>query len=136
MLNLVVSLSPCCGSGMIYSGSGSSFEFSEFRIRIQPILLRHHCNFFKYFKFNHKEEFTNYLTFSMSKYSPTILYTQSKIHRPKIKYLFIYSFIFCWIRIRNNNSGSRQKFRIHADPDPQHCNVSSVTVKHLYFAVL
>ena len=24
-----------CGSGMIYSGSGSSFEFSEFRIRIQ-----------------------------------------------------------------------------------------------------
>ena len=25
----------CCGSGMIYSGSGSSFEFSEFRIRIQ-----------------------------------------------------------------------------------------------------
>ena len=30
----------CCGSGgsgMIYSGSGSSFEFSEFRIRIQPI---------------------------------------------------------------------------------------------------
>ena len=27
----------CCGSEMIYSGSGSSFEFSEFRI--QPILL-------------------------------------------------------------------------------------------------
>ena len=25
----------CCGSGMIYSGSGSSYEFSEFRIRIQ-----------------------------------------------------------------------------------------------------
>ena len=25
----------CCGYGMIYSGSGSSFEFSEFRIRIQ-----------------------------------------------------------------------------------------------------
>ena len=24
-----------CGSGMIYSGSGSSFEFSELRIRIQ-----------------------------------------------------------------------------------------------------
>ena len=25
----------CCGSGMIYFGSGSSFEFSEFRIQIQ-----------------------------------------------------------------------------------------------------
>ena len=25
----------CCGSGMIYSGSGSSFEFSEFRLPIQ-----------------------------------------------------------------------------------------------------
>ena len=25
----------CCGSGMIYSRSGSSFEFSEFRIRIR-----------------------------------------------------------------------------------------------------
>ena len=30
----------CCGSETIYSGSGSSFEFSEFRIRIQPILIR------------------------------------------------------------------------------------------------
>ena len=31
--------------------------------------------------------------------------------------------MFCWIRIRNTNSGSgsSQKFRIHADPDPQHC---------------
>ena len=27
-----------CGSGMIFSGAGSSFEFSEFRIRIQPKL--------------------------------------------------------------------------------------------------
>ena len=26
----------CCGSGMIYSGSGSSFEFSEFRIHADP----------------------------------------------------------------------------------------------------
>ena len=28
-------LHQCCGSGMIYSGFGSSFEFSEFRIRIR-----------------------------------------------------------------------------------------------------
>ena len=27
---------------------------------------------------------------------------------------------FYWIRIYNSGSGSRQKFRIHADPDPQH----------------
>ena len=27
-------INQCCGSGMIYSGSGSSSEFSEFRIRI------------------------------------------------------------------------------------------------------
>ena len=33
--SLKYSLNQCCGSGMIYSGSGSSFEFSEFRIRIQ-----------------------------------------------------------------------------------------------------
>ena len=26
----------CCGSGMIYFGSGSSFEFSEFRIHADP----------------------------------------------------------------------------------------------------
>ena len=30
-----VSNNQCCGSGMIYSGSGFSFECSEFRIRIQ-----------------------------------------------------------------------------------------------------
>ena len=29
------SLNQCCGYGMIYSGSGSSFEFSEFLIQIQ-----------------------------------------------------------------------------------------------------
>ena len=31
----------------------------------------------------------------------------------------ICSFFVCWIR--NINFGSRQKFRIHVDPDPQHC---------------
>ena len=30
-----------CGSVMIQSGSGSSYEFLEFRIRIQPILFKH-----------------------------------------------------------------------------------------------
>ena len=75
----------------------------------------------KKLKFNHKEESINSLPllFHSTSYS-----THSRIHR-EIKFVFIYSLIFCWIRIRNNNSGSRQKFRIHADPDPQHClNVS------------
>ena len=43
------------------------------------------------------------------------------------KFLFILSFLFCWIRNNNSESrsGSRQKFRIHADPDPQHWLQSS-----------
>ena len=36
----------------------------------------------------------------------------------------ICSFIFGWIRNNNSGSGSRQKFRIHADPDPQHCKLT------------
>ena len=39
-----------CGSGIIYSGSGSSYELIEFRIqiRIQPILFKHTV-YVKYF---------------------------------------------------------------------------------------
>ena len=44
---------------------------------------------------------------------------------PEFTVLFICAFFFCWIRIRNYNSGSRQKFWIHADPDPQHCLIPS-----------
>ena len=107
---------------MIYSGSGSSSEFSKFRIHIQPssgsmrIRIRIkpcYLSIFRnckqnHFKFNHKEESIYYLPFSISK---------SRIHR-EITFLLTCSFIFSWIRIRNNNSGSRQKFWIHADPDP------------------
>ena len=55
-------------------------------------------------------------------HTTVLQYTKSKIQK-EITFLFICSFLFCWIRIRNNNSwsGSRQKFRIHADPDTQHC---------------
>ena len=105
-----------------------------FRIRIQlwifrvpdPILFKHIWKLLKkHLKFNQKEESTNYLPFSS--YNTVLQYTQSRIHRPKMrnKILFTCFFIFCWIRIRiwNNNSGSRsisrQKFRIHADPDSQ-----------------
>ena len=78
-------------------------------------------NYEKHLKFNQKEESINYLPFSISYYCTVLQYTQSRIHR-EITVLFIFSFIFCWIRIWNNNSGSgsRQKFWIHADPDPQH----------------
>ena len=62
---------------MIYSVS--SVEFSEFRIWIQvriwiqPILYKNHWRKkFKHLKFNQKEEFTNYLPFSISKYSSTV----------------------------------------------------------------
>ena len=44
--------------------------------------------------------------------------TQSRIHK-EITVLFICSFIFSWIWNNNSRSGSKQKFRIHADPDPQ-----------------
>ena len=45
----------------------------------------------------------------------------NSINSPEFTVLCVCSFFFCWIRIRNFNSGSRQKFRIHADPYPQHC---------------
>ena len=89
----------CCGSGMIYSGfgSGSSFEFSEFQIRIQakvsdpygsgsgskPYYL---CTLYleinknTHLKFNQKEESTKYLL--------VLQYTQFRIHR-EITFLFI-----------------------------------------------
>ena len=83
----------CCGFGMIYSGSGSSYEFLKFRIGIQfriwiqfwiwiqPILFKHIWRLLKktHLKFNHqKEEFTNYLPISVSYYSPTV-HTVQKI---------------------------------------------------------
>ena len=68
----------------------------------------------KKLKFNQKEESNLYLPFTISYYcSPTVQKVQNS-------QLFICSFTFCWIRNYNTGSGSIQKFRIHADPDPQH----------------
>ena len=61
---------------MIYSGS--SFEFSEFRIKakvLDPCGSGNNLYFLSIFgklKFNQKEESINYLTFSISYYSPTV----------------------------------------------------------------
>ena len=99
----------CCGSGMIYSGSGSSHEISEFQIRIQHILFKHKA----YLEIT-KQHTINSIK---KKYLPTIChflfhtivlqYIQSRIHRPKIRNtFFICIFVFCCIRIRYNNSGS------------------------------
>ena len=88
---------------MIYSGSGSSYDFSEFRIRIQPL----------FFKAN-LEIKTHILNSIKTKNLPTICHfpfhttLQSyRTHSPEftclkleIKFLFICSFIFCWIPVR------------------------------------
>ena len=67
---------------ILYSGSLYSYEFSEFRVRIQmqiriqpiPYYL---SKFGEKNKFNQKEESTNYLPFSISYYSPTVQYTHT-----------------------------------------------------------
>ena len=46
-------------------------------------------NYKKYLKFNQKEESTNCLPFSISYYCTVLHYTQSRIHRPKIKNIII-----------------------------------------------
>ena len=50
-------------------------------------------------------------------------YTQSRIHRLKIRNIFFFYLLllfFCWILNNNSGSWSRQKFPINADPEPQH----------------
>ena len=83
---------------MIYSesGSGSSSEFSEFRIQAKildpcgsgsnPCYLSRFGNWKQnHIKFNHKEESINYLPFSISFYSPTYS-TQSPEFTEKLHY--------------------------------------------------
>ena len=91
----------CCGSGMIYSGSGPSYEFLEFRILL--MIFKHIWKLFliKPYKINQKEESTNYLQFSISDYSTKIQNSQTGSG--------------------TNNSGSRKKFRIHNNTDYMYC---------------
>ena len=115
-------LKQCCGSGMIYSGSGSSSEFSEFRIHADPDPTR---VIWVYLEIVNTSRLNSIIKKNLSTichfiFHTTVLqYTKSRIRRENT-FLLVCTFIFNWIRIRNNNSGSRQKFRIHADPDPQH----------------
>ena len=72
-------------------------------IRIQPLLFKHHWKFFlEHLKFSHKKELPTISNFLFQ--STFLQYMQSRIRRPKIKYLFIYSLIFGRIRIRINSS--------------------------------
>ena len=70
----------CCGSGMIYSGSRSSFEFSEFRIHVIPDPTH---IIYVYLEIIKKHESTNYLPCSTVFRITVLQYTQSRIHRPK-----------------------------------------------------
>ena len=129
---------------MIYSGSGSSFAFSELRIqiRIQPLLVP---VLFKYIQSIRRiyqlVAIFYFVLQSYSTHSPEFTGDRLKMRNEIVIYLFICTLIFCWIRIRNNNfgSGSRQKCRIHADPDPQHWvnqfRLSSVNKKVIYYRV-
>ena len=90
----IYKLTQYCRSGMIYSGTGSSLQFYEFWIRIQPILCYYIWRLFlKNLKFNQKEESTgtNYLPFLFhTSVHSTHTVTQSRIHRPTmIKKCFI-----------------------------------------------
>ena len=53
-------------------------------------------NYKKHLKFNQKEESTNYLLFSISYYTKyTVLqYTQSRIHKPKMRYKIFIDLLF------------------------------------------
>ena len=121
----------CCGSGMIYSGSGSSSEFSEFRIRIQAkvpdpcgsgsnpcyLIIFGNC------KQNHlkpnsiiKKNLSTICHFLLNTTVLLLQYTESRIHT-EITFLPTVSALSY---LAGSGSGSRQKFRIHAEPDPRH----------------
>ena len=90
----------CCGSETIYSGSGSSFEFSQFRIRIQPILIK-----YLYFEKIQKHPLNSIKKRNISNNVFAILYSILPV-LSNSTVLFKYSFTFCWIRNYNSGSGS------------------------------
>ena len=101
------SFNQCCGSGMIYSGSGSSNEFVNFRPGYYPYYLS---------IYGKKKKYLCHFPFHTSHCTHSTEFTGLKLDKI---FLFICSFIFCWIRIQHNNSGSRKKFRVQPDSDPQ-----------------
>ena len=112
---------------MTYSGSGSSYDFLEFRIRIKTKLFIDAClgiikNTLNLIIKNWIYQLSAIFCFTIQPFnthSPEFTGLNSEIK------FFNCSLIFCWIRIQNNNSGSgsgsTEKFWIHVDPDTQHC---------------
>ena len=101
----------CCGSGMIYSGSGSSFVCSEFRIQAKVPdpgylitslfgnYLKHTWNWFNLFNLS--------IICHFLFHSTVLQYTQPRNYR-EITVLTTCSFMFCWIHadpIRIHNTG-------------------------------
>ena len=98
-------------SGMIYSGSGYRFEFSEFRTQAQLAQVPDPCGsgsnpYYSSIIGNQKEESINYLPFSISQYSPTVLLYSPEFSglNFKIKVLIYLLFNSCWIRIHNTGT--------------------------------
>ena len=103
----------CCGSGMIYSGS--SFEFSEFRIQAKvpdPCGSEYGSNPNYLSVLERRIYQLQYMPCSILYYSPIVLYKQSRIHRPKMRNNFFLYLLFHFLL--DTNPG----IRIHADPDP------------------
>ena len=71
----------CCGSGMIYSGSRSSFEFSEFRIHVIPDPTHIIYVYLEIIKKTRIYQLST-MFYSISYYSPTV-HIVYRIHRPK-----------------------------------------------------
>ena len=74
-------LNQCCGSGMLYSGSESSYKFFKFPDPFLSILLKH-IEKRKKLKINQKEEYTIYQVSAIFYFSIQSCSLQSRIHRP------------------------------------------------------
>ena len=105
----------CCGSEIIYSGSGS-----RQKLRIHADLAPTCINWVSIIQNNpkhplnsiKKKNLTNYLPFSIQYYCPIV------------ETVLLYALsLFA-------GSGSSQKFRIHADPDPDPQHLDTVPIKN------
>ena len=78
-----ISKKQCCGSGMIYSGSGSSYDFSEFRIRLQPLFFKANLEIKTHILKSIKtKNLPTICPFFISYYFTVLQNTQSRIHMP------------------------------------------------------
>ena len=95
-----------------------------FWIRIQPMFFKQIFKLLKkHFNIQQKEESTNYLPFSISLYSPTVL--QSRINGLKLK-LNLSALSFLPDPEQTILDQGKSSGRIRLDPDPQHCFITSL----------